>query len=136
MSPTGEPFVPNQGANTVTEYSPPYTGTPTTIAGGQNQPVALAIDAAGNLYVANYGNNTVTNTRRPSGGSWTTLANGVQQSAWRWRSRRRPTRHRHYPLLSQLSRADEQRVAFERQRRPLTRRNSPRSSAVESGVET
>ncbi len=31
-------FVPNQGANTVTQYAAPYTGTPTTIVGGQSQP--------------------------------------------------------------------------------------------------
>jgi hypothetical protein len=71
-------FIPNQGANTVTEYTAPYTGTPTTIVGGQSQPVALAIDAAANLYVANYGNNTVTVYTAPyAPGSWTTLANGV-----------------------------------------------------------
>ncbi|MFZ0031774.1 MAG: hypothetical protein WAK84_07870 [Candidatus Cybelea sp.] len=71
-------FVPNQGANTVTEYAAPYTGSPTTIVGGQSQPVALAIDAAGNLYVANYGNNTVTVYASPyAPGSWTTISNGV-----------------------------------------------------------
>ncbi len=71
-------FVPNQGANTVTEYAAPYTGSPTTIVGGQSQPVALAIDAAGNLYVANYGNNTVTEYSAPyAPGSWTTISTGV-----------------------------------------------------------
>lgn len=71
-------FVPNQGANTVTEYAAPYTGSPTTIVGGQSQPVALAIDAAGNLYVANYGNNTVTQYSAPyAPGSWITIATGV-----------------------------------------------------------
>jgi hypothetical protein len=71
-------FVPNQGANTVTEYAAPYTGTPTTIVGGQSQPVALAIDAAGTLYVANYGNNTVTEYTAPyAPGSWTTIATGI-----------------------------------------------------------
>lgn len=71
-------FVPNQGANTVTEYAAPYVGAPTTIVGGQSQPVALAIDAAGNLYVANYGNNTITAYAVPyAPGSWTTLSNGV-----------------------------------------------------------
>ena len=71
-------FVPNQGANTVTEYAAPYTGTPTTIVGGQSQPVALAIDAAGNLYVANYGNNTVTQYTAPyAPGSWTTISSGI-----------------------------------------------------------
>jgi hypothetical protein len=71
-------FVPNQGANTVTEYAAPYTGLPTTIVGGQSQPVALALDASGNLYVANYGNNTVTIYSAPyAPGSWTTISNGV-----------------------------------------------------------
>jgi hypothetical protein len=71
-------FVPNQGANTVTEYTAPYTNSPTTIVGGQSQPVALAIDASGNLYVANYGNNTVTQYSAPyAPGSWTTLSNGI-----------------------------------------------------------
>src|SRR5579862_38442 len=71
-------FVPNQGANTVTEYAAPYSNPPTTIVGGQSQPLALAIDTAGNLYVANYGNNTVTQYAAPYGsGSWTTISNGV-----------------------------------------------------------
>lgn len=71
-------FVPNQGANTVTEYVPPYTGAPTAIVGGQSQPVALAIDVSGNLYVANYGNNTVTMYAAPYvATSWTTLSSGI-----------------------------------------------------------
>jgi hypothetical protein len=71
-------FVPNQGANTVTEYAAPYTGTPTTIVGGQSQPVALAIDSAGNLYVANYGNNSVTEYTPPyAPGAWTTISTGI-----------------------------------------------------------
>ena len=71
-------FVPNQGANTVTQYAAPYTGTPTTIVGGQSQPIALAIDVAGNLYVANFGNNTVTEYAAPyAPGAWTTIATGV-----------------------------------------------------------
>lgn len=71
-------FVPNQGANTVTAYAPPYSGAPTIISGGQSQPIALAIDAAANLYVANYGNNTVTMYSPPYvGASWVTLSNGV-----------------------------------------------------------
>jgi hypothetical protein len=71
-------FVPNQGANTVTEYAAPYTNSPTTIAGGQSQPLALAVDSAGNLYVANYGNNTVTFYSSPyAPGSWGTIANGI-----------------------------------------------------------
>ena len=71
-------FVPNQGANTVTEYTAPYNGTPVTINGGQSQPVALAVDSSGNLYVANYGNNTVTVYGTPyASGSWATISNGV-----------------------------------------------------------
>jgi len=71
-------FVPNQGANTVTEYTPPYTSAPTTIVGGQSQPLALAVDAFGNLFVANYGNNTVTEYAAPyAPGSWTTLSSGI-----------------------------------------------------------
>ena len=52
----------------MTEYVAPYTSPPTTIAGGQSQPIALAIDALGNLYVANYGNNTVTEYPPPYAG--------------------------------------------------------------------
>jgi hypothetical protein len=71
-------FVPNQGANTVTEYTAPYSNAPITIAGGQSQPMALAVDALGNLYVANYGNNTVTEYAAPyAGGSWSTFVSGI-----------------------------------------------------------
>ena len=78
LSPSAALFVPNQGANTVTEYAPPYSGMPTVISGGQSQPIALAIDSSGNLFVANYGNNTVTMYSPPYvGGSWVTLSNGV-----------------------------------------------------------
>ena len=77
LGPTSNLFVPNQGANTVTEYSQPY-GTPTVISGGQNQPIALAVDALGNLYVANYGGNTVTLYPSPYGAAaWLTIANGI-----------------------------------------------------------
>ena len=71
-------FIPNQGANTVTEYAAPYTNAPTTIAGGQSQPLALAVDSTGILYVANYGNNTVTVYTAPyAPGSWSTIATGI-----------------------------------------------------------
>ena len=51
---------------------------PTTIGGGQSQPIALAIDTLGNLYVANYGNNTVTEYPPPyAGASWTTFGSGI-----------------------------------------------------------
>ncbi|MBV8197537.1 MAG: hypothetical protein JO263_05355 [Candidatus Eremiobacteraeota bacterium] len=78
LSPSATLFVPNQGANSVTEYTAPYTNAPMTITGGQNEPIALAVDAAGNLYVANHGNNTVTLYAPPyNGPSWTTFATGV-----------------------------------------------------------
>ncbi|MFY9860933.1 MAG: hypothetical protein WAK80_10300, partial [Candidatus Cybelea sp.] len=71
-------FVPNQGANSVTEYVAPYSAPPATISGGQSQPVALAIDGLNNLYVANYGNNTVTVYAPPYvSGSWTAISNGI-----------------------------------------------------------
>jgi len=71
-------FVPNQGANTVTEYAAPYTNPPTTIVGGESQPIALAVDVFGQLYVANYGNNTVTEYTPPyAPGAWTTISIGV-----------------------------------------------------------
>ncbi len=71
-------LIPNQGANTVTEYAAPYTNAPTTIAGGQSQPLALAVDSTGILYVANYGNNTVTVYTAPyAPGSWSTIATGI-----------------------------------------------------------
>ncbi|MBV9028533.1 MAG: hypothetical protein JO311_07950 [Candidatus Eremiobacteraeota bacterium] len=78
LSPASTLFVPNQGANSVTEYAAPYTSAPVTIMGGQSEPIALALDAAGSLYVANHGNNTVTVYAPPySGASWTTFSNGV-----------------------------------------------------------
>jgi hypothetical protein len=78
LSGTASLFVPNQGANTVTEYVAPYAAAPTTISGGLSQPTALALDALGNLYVANYGNNTVSVYAPPYANvSWTTLSNGI-----------------------------------------------------------
>ncbi len=78
LSSSANLFVPNQGANTVTEYVAPYTSPPATIVGGQSQPIALAIDMLGNLYVANYGNNTLTEYPPPyAGASWTTVATGI-----------------------------------------------------------
>ena len=61
----------------MTAYGAPYSGVPTTITGGQNQPVALAIDAQGNLYVANYGNSTVTEYAPPYAGN--VVANVVER---------------------------------------------------------
>ncbi|HZY95563.1 MAG TPA: hypothetical protein VFE35_00515 [Candidatus Cybelea sp.] len=46
-------FVLNAAANTVTEYAPPYNGSPTTISKGLFAPNSLALDSHGNLFVAN-----------------------------------------------------------------------------------
>ncbi len=105
-------FVPNQGANTVTEYAAPYNGTPVTINGGQSQPVALAVDSSGNLYVANYGNNTVTVYGTPyASGSWATISNGVAAPMGLALS---PPTSGGPALFLALSRAHAQFVAVER----------------------
>ena len=133
-------FVPNQGANTVTEYAAPYTGSPTTIVGGQSQPIALAIDAAGTLYVANYGNNTrhrvfgavrrglVDDDLNRRDGSARTCALACHERR-RGRTalgalRVRQAARTHKASPSSVTSA------------PHPSRSSPRSSAVESGVET
>jgi NHL repeat len=46
-------FVVNAASNTVTEYAPPYSGTPVAISKGLNAPNSLALDGRGNLFVAN-----------------------------------------------------------------------------------
>jgi hypothetical protein len=70
----GDLFVANN--STVTEYAPPYTGSPTTISSGVAYPAALAIDAAGNLFVAN--SSTVTEYAPPyTGAPLATITNGV-----------------------------------------------------------
>ncbi len=77
-------FIANQaspeGGNTVTEYAPPYTGTPTTISNGVYLPFALVLDAYGNLFVANEeGGSTVTEYAPPYSGTPTTISNGVNE---------------------------------------------------------
>lgn len=58
-------FAANCGNNTVTEYAPPYTGTPTIISNGLNCPVGLALSSSGDLFAANYNSNTVTEYAPP-----------------------------------------------------------------------
>jgi hypothetical protein len=72
-------FVAENGANTVTEYAPPYTGTPTTISNGVSTPQGLALNGAGDLFVANLGATTgaVTEYASPYTGSPTTITSGV-----------------------------------------------------------
>jgi len=78
-------FVAENGANTVTEYAPPYTGTPTvTISSGMNTPVAVALDGSGDLFVANCGSNcggsgngTVTEYAPPYTGTPKTISSDV-----------------------------------------------------------
>jgi hypothetical protein len=69
-------FVSNSSANTVTIYAAPYTGTPTTVSNGVNDPEGIAVDNAGNLFVANFGGFTVTEYAPPYTGSPTTITNG------------------------------------------------------------
>jgi len=70
-------FVANAGNNHVTEYAPPYTGTPTIISTDVNGPFALTLDAAGDLFVANDGNNTVTEYAPPYTGTPTIISTDV-----------------------------------------------------------
>ena len=121
----------------MTEYAAPYTGSPTTIVGGQSQPIALAIDAAGTLYVANYGNNTVTEYSAPyAAGSWTTISSGVTAPLALALSP--PTSAGAAvlpyggPQAARTHKASPSSVTSA----PHPSRSSPRSSAVESGVET
>ena len=81
-------FVANDGRSpfTVTEYSPPYTGAPTTtISNGVSVPVSLALDAANDLFVANTnlsGSGDVTEYAPPyAGAPEATISNGVNGPA-------------------------------------------------------
>lgn len=74
----GDLFVASQPGS-VAEYSPPFTGSASTIAIGVSHPQALALDARGNLFVANgSASNTVTEYSPPYGGApIATISNGV-----------------------------------------------------------
>ncbi len=124
----------------MTEYAAPYTGSPTTIVGGQSQPIALAIDAAGTLYVANYGNNTVTEYSAP-------YARGLVDDDLNRRDGSARTRalacHERRRSRTPLKRFESRQAARTHKASPSSvtsaphpSRSSPRSSAVESGVET
>jgi hypothetical protein len=58
-------FVANVTGGNVTEYAPPYTGTPVTISNSLSEPWTLAMDASQNLFVADESNNTVTEYAPP-----------------------------------------------------------------------
>jgi hypothetical protein len=53
-------FVPNEAANVVQMYAPPYTGAAiATMSTSLNSPYSLALDGSGDLFVENVGNDTV-----------------------------------------------------------------------------
>jgi sugar lactone lactonase YvrE len=72
-------FVANRSNNTVTEYAPPYTGTPTTISSGVVVPDALAMDAAGDLFVASDGGGVTEYASPYTGTPKTTIASGINK---------------------------------------------------------
>ncbi|HLY01013.1 MAG TPA: hypothetical protein VKR56_00805 [Candidatus Cybelea sp.] len=77
-------FVVNEGANSVTEYAPPYVAAQTTISKGLNAPNSLALDVHGNLFVANLNStpNSVVEFSPPfAGGSApvATITDGVNE---------------------------------------------------------
>jgi hypothetical protein len=75
----GNLFVANgNGSNSVTMYSPPYTGSPTAIVtNGINDPVSLALDSSNDLFVVNQGAGTVTEYAPPYLVPIVTLSNGL-----------------------------------------------------------
>lgn len=62
------------GNGPVTVYAPPYTGTPTVISADVDTPVALVLDAAGDLFAANISNGVVSEYAPPYTGSPTVIA--------------------------------------------------------------
>jgi sugar lactone lactonase YvrE len=80
----GTLFVSNFNNNTVTLYTPPFSGSSqglsATIASGVSEPDYVALDAGGNLYVANFGNGNVAIYAPPYSGSSSpvlTISNGL-----------------------------------------------------------
>jgi hypothetical protein len=75
-------FVANSDGPSVTEYTAPYTGTPTTISNGVDDALSIAVNgAAEDLFVANahVGTNTVTEYAPPYTGAPTTISSGLDQ---------------------------------------------------------
>jgi hypothetical protein len=72
-------FVVNVTGGDVTEYAPPYTGSPSaTITSSLSEPWALAMDSSQNLFVADESNNTVTEYAPPySGSPSATISSGI-----------------------------------------------------------
>ena len=75
----GNLFVANgSGSNTVTVYSPPYSGAPSaTISSNVNDPVSLAFDSTGDLFAVNAAANTVTEYAPPYAGAPTIISKGL-----------------------------------------------------------
>lgn len=70
-------FVANVTGANVTEYAPPYTGTPTTISNSLSEPWTLALDSYGDLFVSNYTSSAVTEYAPPYTGTPTSITNTV-----------------------------------------------------------
>ena len=73
-------FVANSDGPSVTEYTAPYTGTPTTISNGVTFPSALVFDGLGNLFVANSDSNTVGEYAPPYTGTPTIVSSGMDDA--------------------------------------------------------
>jgi hypothetical protein len=80
VDPGGDVIVSNFNPTfNVTLYSRPYTGGPTIITNGINDPYRLAMDSFGNLFVNNTFTNTVTEYAPPYTGSpIATIATGIR----------------------------------------------------------
>jgi hypothetical protein len=73
---SGNAYVPNFGANTISKYS--STGTYlSTVGSGLNEPLSLVFDASGNLYETDYGSSSI--IKITSAGVQSTLITGLNQ---------------------------------------------------------